>query len=101
MNNLLFNDSVFDKFPVLETKRLTLRKITPEDCKSIFDIYSSVEVLKYFGRHPYSSMTEAEEMINRVINAFDNKEGIRWGITLKNSDELIGSGGFWKLLKDH
>jgi len=101
MNNLLFNERVFDEFPTLETQRLKLRKIQPEDKYGIFDIYSSSEAMRYFGKVPYTSISEAEDMIEKVVKAFQNKEGIRWGITLRASDKLIGSGGFWRLLKDH
>lgn len=101
MNDYVFNDNVFDEFPVLETSRLILRKILPEDAHGIFAIYSSSEAMKYFGKIPYSSICEADEMILKVTKAYEDKEGIRWGITLKSSDELIGSGGFWKLMKPH
>lgn len=101
MNNLLFNENVFNEFPVLETERLILRKIRPEDKNGIFDIYSNSEAMRYFGKKPYTSLTEAEVMIEKIIKAFQNKEGIRWGITFKPSDKLIGSGGLWRLLKDH
>ncbi len=96
-----FNDDVFDTFPVLETERLILREITHNDVNEIFQIRSSSEVMKYFGHDIYKSVNEAYEMINAIIDGFKNKEGIRWGITLKDSDRLIGSGGPWRLLKQH
>jgi len=101
MNKFLFNNDVFNQFPVLETERLILRKIQPDAKDAIFDIYSSAEAMKYFGKIPYTTISEAEDMIDKVIKAFQNKEGIRWGIVLKQSDKLIGSGGFWKLVRDH
>ena len=96
-----FNDDVFDVFPVLETDRLLLREIIPEDAKEIYEVRSDEEAMKYFGHNVYTSFAEADEMIMSVINGFKNKEGIRWGITLKGSDKLIGSGGIWRLMKQH
>ncbi|MBK8551736.1 MAG: GNAT family N-acetyltransferase [Ignavibacteria bacterium] len=96
-----FNEEVFDSFPVLETERLILREITPGDVREIFAIRSSEEAMKYFGHNVYTSLTEADDMINAIVNGFKNKEGIRWGITLKGSEKLIGSGGPWRLLKEH
>ncbi|MEO6694014.1 MAG: GNAT family N-acetyltransferase [Ignavibacteria bacterium] len=101
MNKLLFNKNVFEKFPVIETERLILRKIIHEDKDEVFAIYSSSEAMKYFGKNPFEKIGQAEEMIDKVINAFNYQEGIRWGITLKPSDKLIGTGGFWRILKDH
>ncbi len=96
-----FNESAFDRFPVLMTDRLILREITPGDRDEIFRIRSDKEVMKYFGRSAYENIEEAEDMINIVINDFKNGNGIRWGIALKGSDRLIGSGGVWRLMKQH
>lgn len=96
-----FNDKVFDSFPVLETKRLILREIRPEDVKEVFEIRANKDVMKYFGKDPLKSVKEAEELVNQTLEGFKNKEGIRWGITIKGSDKIIGSGGLWRLLKPH
>lgn len=96
-----FNDKVFDSFPVLETKRLILKEITYEDVKEVFEIRASEDVMRYFGKDALKSIKEAEELINLTAEGFNNKEGIRWGITLKGSDKIIGSGGIWRILKPH
>lgn len=92
---------MFDEFPVLKTERLVLREITPGDVNEIFAVYSSDEAMKYFGKDTFKTTDEAYEMIERIRKAFCEKEGIRWGITFKDSDKLIGSGGFWRLVKPH
>jgi len=96
-----FNEEVFDSFPVLETDRLILREIKPEDVKEVYEIRASKDVMKYFGKDPLKSIKDAEELIKITTDGFKNKEGIRWGITLKGSDKLIGSGGIWRILKPH
>ncbi len=101
MQDNSFNEKIFNEFPVLETERLILREITLKDAEDIFAIYSNEEVMKYFGKNTYKELKEAELMAERCINAFKDKEGIRWGITFKNSDELIGSAGIWRIVKNH
>ncbi|HMQ67904.1 MAG TPA: GNAT family N-acetyltransferase [Ignavibacteria bacterium] len=96
-----FNDDVFDQFPVLKTERLLLREITYNDAEDIFQIRKSEEVMKYFGHYPYKEIPEAYEMIEQVKNGFKNREGIRWGISFHDSDKLIGTGGVWRILKEH
>lgn len=96
-----FNDKVFDEFPELETERLILRRIKKKDVKEIFSIYSNEEVMKHFGCKPYKSIDEAKANFKRIKKAFINREGIRWGITIKEKDKLIGSAGIWRLLKEH
>ncbi|MDQ3021616.1 MAG: GNAT family N-acetyltransferase [Bacteroidota bacterium] len=96
-----FNDEVFNEFPVLETGRLLLREITQNDVNEVYKICSSKKAMKYFGKLPFKTILEAEERISATIDAYKNKEGIRWAITLKGSDELIGSAGIWRLVKEH
>lgn len=96
-----FNEDVFDEFPVLKTERLLLREITDRDAEEIYNIRSSEEVMKYYGHHPYKNISEAEEMIDIVKNGFINGEGIRWGITFQDTGKLIGTGGVWRILKEH
>ncbi len=96
-----FNDDVFCGFPVLETHRLILRAISLKDVNEIFEIYSSEKAMKYFGKHPYKKIDEAEERIQSAITAFQKKEGLRWAITVKGSDKLTGTAGVWRLVKDH
>ncbi len=96
-----FNDKVFNYFPELKTKRLILRRIRKSDANEMFEIYSNEAVMKHFGRNPYKSLHEAEENIKRIKTAFKKGEGIRWAITLKGNDKLIGSAGIWRLMKEH
>lgn len=98
---MIFNDNVFDEFPVITTERLLLREITPGDANEIFAIYSSDAAMKYFGKDTFKTIDQAQEMIERVRKGFRDREGIRWGISFKGSDKLIGSGGFWRLVKPH
>ncbi len=97
----LFNEEVFSKFPVIKTERLILREITDKDAEDIFQIRADEEVMKYYGHYPYKNISEAMEMIDIVKNGFKKKEGIRWGFTFHDSDKLIGTGGVWRIMKEH
>jgi len=101
MKNFSFNENVFNKFPIIETEKLLLREISLNDAVDIFEIYSNEEAMKYFGKNTYKELKEAELIAERCIKAFKDKEGIRWGITFKNSDELIGTAGIWRIVKEH
>ncbi|MBS1551451.1 MAG: GNAT family N-acetyltransferase [Bacteroidetes bacterium] len=101
MSNYFFNKNVFSEFPILETDRLILKELSLNDAEDIFEIYSNEEVMKYFGKNTYKDLSEAELMIEMCIRAFKNKEGIRWGIVFKNSGELIGSAGIWRIIEKH
>ncbi|MGK4009172.1 GNAT family protein [Sorangium sp. So ce1036] len=91
----------FDPFPVLSTPRLRLRAIEPGDAERILRIQSDPEVTRYFGRAPFSALAEAEQRIAVVLEGVRENTSIRWGITLKESHELLGTAGFWRWNKPH
>jgi ribosomal-protein-alanine N-acetyltransferase len=95
------NESAFDSFPVLETERLILREIRPDDVEDVFRIYSDPQVIRYWGSAPLIAIDEARLKIQSTAEAFQAREGIRWAFTRKGEDRLIGSGGHWRLLKQH
>ncbi len=89
--NILFH---FEAFPRLETERLVLREMQPEDAFAIFQIFSDEEVMKYYDMEAFTSIEQAEAMIERQQTRFAQKERFRWGITLKDEDVVIGTGGY-------
>lgn len=91
----------FDPFPVLTTPRLTLRSIEPSDVERIFRIQSDPEVTRYFGRGPDGSIADSERRIATLLAGVRENTSIRWGITLEESGELVGTGGFWRWNKPH
>jgi [ribosomal protein S5]-alanine N-acetyltransferase len=97
----VLNESAFDAFPALETERLILREIRPDDARDVFRIYSDPAVVRYWGAAPMRSIDEAQRKIASTADAFRAKEGIRWAITRKGDDQLIGSGGHWRLIRQH
>ncbi|MFT4413271.1 GNAT family N-acetyltransferase [Fredinandcohnia humi] len=88
-------------FPILNTERLVLRQITQEDSSDIFTYLSDPEVMKYYGLAPFESEDEALEEIEWYGSIFESNVGIRWGITLKGTDIIIGSCGFLNWEKRH
>lgn len=90
-----------EPFPVLETERLVLRKITNEDANSILKYLSDEEVMKYYGLEPFKSINDAIDEISWYQSLQNNKTGIRWGITLKNQGIVIGSCGFHNSVSQH
>lgn len=88
-------------FPVLETKRLVLRPIKKEDTLRLHSILSSEKVVVYYGTFPIEQIEMIESIIERYEKDFIEDIGIRWGIALKETDELIGTCGFMAWAKRH
>jgi len=97
----MITNGEFDIFPILETGRLKLRRIIESDAKEIFSIFSSEEIMEHYGMYPFISIEQAETLIERLEMAFQKNISVRWGITLKESDKLIGTCGFHNWNKMH
>ncbi len=86
--------AAFTPFPILETKRLILRKLQPDDAPEVLALFSDDDVLRYHDLSPLHSLVEATNLIRRLTRRYQDFSGLRWAITLRNSDDrLIGTGG--------
>jgi [ribosomal protein S5]-alanine N-acetyltransferase len=87
----------FEAFPILETPRLILREITPEDADAIFVIRGDYEVTRLNTGPAYPDVSHAEKLIKSLGEGFRLKDEIRWGITRRGEDMVIGMVGynFW------
>ncbi len=93
----------FNPFPVLETERLLLRRISNEDAANLFKLRSHPQVMQYLDREPFKSIEETIEFIQeKVLIPLDQNESILWVIESKQEPgRLIGTVGFWRMTKEH
>ncbi|MEJ7588483.1 MAG: GNAT family protein [Ferruginibacter sp.] len=92
----------FSVFPELTTSRLLLRKMTLNDAPEILKLRSDENVMRYIDKERASNISDAERFINKILDSLDNNDGITWGMALKeNADILIGSIGYWRIIKEH
>mgnify|MGYP000193048442 CR=1 FL=1 len=90
----------FTQFPTLQTPRLQLRDITPEDAPAIFKMRSDERVMRYIGKPPQKDISEAQQHVEVFQQAFQQNEAVNWAICLRERpDWLIGIVGFWKMDK--
>ncbi len=85
----------FSEVPTLETDRLLLRRIMMTDHNDWLAVWHSPGVLDYlvdFEGRPQGEV--AREIIDWADGIFADGTGIRWAITLKPTDRMIGSCGF-------
>lgn len=84
----------FKKFPTIQTQRLILRQLILADTDGIFAIRSNYEVTKYNSGAAYQTKSQAEDLITGIQAEYDEHKAVRWGITLKPDDTVIGMTGF-------
>lgn len=89
--------AAFSAFPTLRTKRLVLRKLSPEDVAAIFEIYRHPEVMEYYLDAPHTSIDSAHALLHYFTMMYRNKTLIWWGVTRQNSSMLIGMLGLYRI----
>ncbi|QRN41846.1 MAG: GNAT family N-acetyltransferase [Neisseriaceae bacterium] len=98
---LIFNGRFSNTFPCIETKRLTLRRLTYADAPALFEYFSQDVVTEYYDLAPFQSLSEAEDLIRTWNTAYDIQSAIRWGIVLKENNQVIGTCGYHNFREKH
>ncbi len=88
-------EQVFKEFPVLNTDRLLLRQLNTRDSNDLYAVISDEEVTLYYDDDAFTSANQATEQIETWNNAYTRRVLIRWGICLKESNQLIGTCGYY------
>lgn len=88
-------------FPVLKTQRLILRQLRQEDAADVYHYFSTDQVTAFYDLDRFTEVQQAEDLIQFWNNRFDSLQGIRWGITLRSEDRVIGTCGFFNWSKKH
>lgn len=88
-------------FPVLETERLILRELLESDVEDLFEIFSSDDVMKYYGMFPFENKDKLLKVIHSFALGFSEERVIRWGIQNKEDGKIIGTCGYHNWMKKH
>jgi ribosomal-protein-alanine N-acetyltransferase len=83
----------------IETDRLIIRALVPEDAEGIFELDSDPEVHQYVGNNPIKTIEQAASVIQFIRQQYlDNGIG-RWAVTEKVTNKFVGWTGL-KLMKE-
>lgn len=91
----------FTDFPVITTGRLQLRQLRMDDAKYILEIRSNDSVLEFMDTRKMENMDEALLFLQSIETAYNQNNAITWGITIKDNDGVIGTIGYWRIMKEH
>lgn len=87
----------FDPFPILETERLTLRRLTPADADDLFVLRADENIMRFIPRPLAKTTADVLQLIQAIDNGTNNNDTINWAITLKEVNQLIGTIGFVRM----
>ena len=76
----------YERTPVLETERLILRPLTPEDAETAFLWHSDPKVNKFMSYPLYTDISQTVHWINDIV---PTDEDFHWGIVLKEGNIFL------------
>ncbi|MGH8107882.1 MAG: GNAT family N-acetyltransferase [Arenimonas sp.] len=77
--------------PTLSSQRINLCWIDHADVASIFQIYSDIEVARYWNQPSFTHQDDAHIYIESIHHGFDDGKLFQWGVCLAGSQKLIGT----------
>lgn len=84
--------TVFD-LPTIETERLILRKLVPEDAPDLLAYAADPDVAKYVTWGPYLSVHDAYRFIFWAIDRYNRQQEAPWAVFHKKDGRIIGTMG--------
>ena len=59
--------------PTITTARLTLRLISHDDVDALFEVFSNVEVMRYWSSPPLADRAAAVALVNEIHDSFQRQ----------------------------
>lgn len=79
------------ELPTLPAQRVDLRWLTPEDAPGILSVFGDPEVMRFWSSPPLKDLAGAHELIEEIHGFFKSRRLFQWGISLRESNEVIGT----------
>jgi [ribosomal protein S5]-alanine N-acetyltransferase len=83
-------EDLFSVFPLIESNRLLLRQLMPEDAPDFFACQSDPEVFRYNRRSEETSLESATHTLNILFQRHQERTMLSWAIVLKENQRFIG-----------
>ena len=99
--NVEIDETVFDDFPSLRSKRCIYREFREEDARDFFKLRSNPAVMEFMDSVYINSEEEALLKVQSIRNDFRERNGINWVIVDQQTNEFAGYISFWRLMKEH
>lgn len=80
-----------DKLPTLEAERVRLRWLMSDDVPALYEIFSDVDVMKYWSCPPFTSVDQAAELLAEIESYFRKRHLFQWGIERKEDGRIVGT----------
>lgn len=86
--------SIFTHMPTLESERLVMRKISPQDAMDMYEYASDASLTKYLLWDPHPSLTYTTDYLDYLQERYAIGDFYDWALILKENGKMIGTCGF-------
>jgi len=90
----MFEESLFDRMPVIETERLILRKVEMRDAPDMYEYSRDPLVAKHVLWDAHTSVNDTKGYIRYMLRRYRMGDPSSWGIEEKASGKIIGTIGY-------
>lgn len=87
--------------PIITTPRVVLRWISEEDIDSLYEIFSSPQVMRYWSSAPLPDREAAADLQREIAEGNESETMLKWGLALRDSDTVIGTTTLFNLSLDN
>ena len=87
--------------PTINASRVSLRWISEEDVEALYRIFSNAEVMRYWSTPPLADRDAAVKLLQEIHDGFRRQTSLKWGITRRIDDALIGTATLFNLHLDN
>jgi ribosomal-protein-alanine N-acetyltransferase len=87
--------------PIITTPRVVLRWISEDDIDSLYEIFSSPQVMRYWSSPPLGDREAAAELQREIAGGNESEKMFKWGIALRDSNTVIGTTTLFNLSLDN
>ncbi len=87
-------ERIFESLPVIETARLTLRRVEEGDYKDIFEYAADPETAKYTSWEAHKNIQDSKNLVQFIIKRYRENKPANWAVILKENRKMIGTCGF-------
>ena len=88
-------------FPNMSSIRLSLREHFYTDANDYYNLFSDESAVRYYGRNPIESLSEARSEISALHTKYLKSELIKWAVILDSESVYIGCVGIKDFINYH
>jgi ribosomal-protein-alanine N-acetyltransferase len=91
----------FNPFPILESKRLHLRRLSINDIDDLFEMRSNEVMTQYTDGITDKTIDDTIKYLRQINSGVEKGQWIIWAIILKSENKLIGTITIWNFSDEY